>query len=504
MAARFPRCTTLPLAPVWTIFLTIALLAALAVFTGGCDATNDGTLRISVIGSPDALQETPRNLSHAGGLLRSATVEGLVGFDAQGRVVPALADRWIVTEDGRSYIFRLRDSRWPDGSPITGESVTALLKRTLASVRGTPLSRDLSEIQDIRAMAGRVVEIRLTSPVPDLLNLLAQPEMGLSWKRQGTGPMALRREGQIIALALIPPDQRGLPAEPDFAERARLLRIRLEGAQAAVDRFNAGDIDVVLGGRINTLPLAGAKGLLRGNVQLDPAIGLFGLVVEARDGFLQEAANREAVAMAIDREALTGAFNIRGWQPSNRLVSPDVEDDLGTIGERWASLTMAQRHASAAAQVARWRAAASAPAPLRLALPEGPGSLAILKRLQQDLGKIGLQVRAVSEDEPADLRLVDRVARYGRATWFLNQLSCAAVPVCSPEGDAHVAEARTATDPRQRAERLAKAEEKITAANGFIPFARPMRWSLVRSSVTGFAPNPWGWHPLPPLALLPK
>ena len=46
--------------------------------------------------------------------MRAATTEGLVGLDAEGQVIPALADRWIVTDDGRSFIFRLRDGTWPE------------------------------------------------------------------------------------------------------------------------------------------------------------------------------------------------------------------------------------------------------------------------------------------------------------------------------------------------------------------------------------------------------
>ena len=47
-------------------------------------------------------------------------------------------------------------------------------------------------------------------------------------------------------------------------------------------------------------------------------------------------------------------------------------------------------------------------------------------------------------------------------------------------------------------------EAEITSANGFIPIARPLRWSMVRSGTPGFAANPWGWHPLPPMAWLPR
>jgi peptide/nickel transport system substrate-binding protein/oligopeptide transport system substrate-binding protein len=76
--------------------------------------------------------------------------------------------------------------------------------------------------------------------------------------------------------------------------------------------------------------------------------------------------------------------------------------------------------------------------------------------------------------------------------------------VCSREGDAHLAEARADPASLRRGALLAQAEQEITAANGFIPFARPLRWSLVRGDVSGFATNPWAVHPLLPLALAPK
>ncbi len=484
--------------------LTCSFAVAMAAGLASCSDKNEGSVSVAVIGDEAALRETAPNLSPTARLLRAATFEGLVGFDAQGRVVPALADRWIVTDDGRSYIFRMRDGSWPDGSPLTAESVRAQLKRALAQLQGNQLASDLADVAEIRAMAGRVIEIRLTSPVPDLLTLLAQPELALSVKGRGTGPMTMQRDGANLTLTLIPPERLGLPAEPLFAERARKVQVQLANAKTAVDQFNAGEVDLVLGGGMDSLPLAGASGLLRGNVRLDPVIGLFGLAVENSDGFLSNPANREALAMAIDRDALTNAFNIRGWQPTTRVVSPDVEDDAGLVGERWAGLTQEQRQSTALSRVNAWKSGGKPLAPLRLAMPSGPGSQVVLERLKADFAAIGLTLKPVPETAPADLRLIDSVARYGRATWFLNRLSCDATPVCSTEGDARVSEARIAPDEQQRARLLAEAEGLITASNGFIPLARPLRWSLVRTRLTGFAPNPWGWHPLPPLALLPR
>lgn len=493
----------------------ITAIALISLLLSACGQGRDGALGVAVIGADAAIGERGPRLSSSAQLVRAATFEGLVGFDERGRVVPALADRWIVTDNGQSYIFRLRDGTWPDGSRITADAAAALLRKAIADLRGTALGLDLAAIDEVRVMAGRVIEIDLAAPVPELLILLAQPELSFNWqarqgktrsKVQGTGPMALSAgEDGAQLFQLIPPNRRGLPEQADFARRARPVEVTFASAARAVALFDDGFVDILLGGKVDTVPLAGRIGLTRGNVQLDPVTGLFGLMVARTEGFLAGAANREALAMAIDREALLGAFNIAGWQPTTRIVSPDAEDDLGTIGERWQGTTPEQRQAQAAARVAAWKGAGRALPTLNLAMPDGAGSTLVFDAVRRDLARIGISVRRVPENDRADLRLVDMAARYGRATWFLNQLSCTVQKaVCSPAGDERVAEARRALDPAARAALLAEAEAEITAANGFIPIARPLRWSMVRSGTTGFAQNPWGWHPLPPMAWLPR
>ena len=109
--------------------LSATLLLTLLAACGGGD---NSALDMAVIGTPQDSPGTssakPLNDPLMGRLVRAATAEGLVSFDEQGRVIPALADRWIVTDDGHSYIFRLRDGNWSNGDPITarfGKNSTA-------------------------------------------------------------------------------------------------------------------------------------------------------------------------------------------------------------------------------------------------------------------------------------------------------------------------------------------------------------------------------------------
>src|SRR5690606_29323167 len=176
-----------------SLFRLIVPLVALAL--AGCSRDNDGALEVVFIDSAENLFETGLRLSSGAQHVRAATESGLVALNAEGEVVPALADRWIVTDDGRSFIFRLRDGTWPDGSELTAESVRAELRSAIRALRGTSLGLDLAPIEEVRAMAGRVVEIRLSSPVPMLLQILAQPELALSRGEGGSGPMTIERDG---------------------------------------------------------------------------------------------------------------------------------------------------------------------------------------------------------------------------------------------------------------------------------------------------------------------
>ncbi|MFM5894222.1 MAG: ABC transporter substrate-binding protein [Novosphingobium sp.] len=490
-------------------FLLTAFALTVPLALWGCIGSDDRPVEVLAIGDPGSTFVSGGQLPLAAQLLRAATTEGLVAFDEQGRVVPALADRWIVTDDGLSYIFRLRDGTWPDGTPIQADSARAAMLQAIHGQAGQPLGADLSAIEEVRAMAGRVIEIRLSRQMPDLLQLLAQPELGVSYDGRGAGPMKAQRqsdkERQLsgVLLRAIPPEDRGLPSQEDWSKLVRPLRLSAVPAARAVELFNQGKIDLVLGGGFADFPRLDIAGIGRGSIRLDPVAGLFGLAVVHGDGFLSKPENREAIAMAVDRDALIGAFNIGGWTATARVLNPGLEGDNGTVGERWAGRSIEERRTQAATRVAQWKAA-HGPVILRIALPAGPGSDLLFERLSADLKAAGLEAQRVGANADADLRLVDRIARYDRPGWFFNQLSCAnARALCSITADKLVSDAEAQPDMAKRAELYAQAEAQLTTENTYIPFGVPIRWSLI-GTISGFAPNRWGVHPLMPLAFIPK
>jgi oligopeptide transport system substrate-binding protein len=483
--------------------ICVFLMACLGLVACG-PSGGSGTLNLAIIGDGASLYQTGVRLSPGAQALRAATEEGLVALDPAGQVVPALAERWIITDDGMSYIFRLRDSDWPGGQAITASDVRTLLREAIARTRGTSLGLDLAKIAEIRTMTERVIEIRLTGPMPDFLRLLAQPELGLAKSGSGAGPMVLARDDEARAarLSALPPESRGAPARENWQALSRPVVLRALPVEQAVKAFANGEVDLVMGGRIHDFPLARVGPLSRGAIQVDPAIGLLGFVVTNNQGLLADPARRQALSMAIERSALTQPFGLGGWQASSWIVPPSAFAEAPYPLDRWEGMPLAERRALAARRIAGWQAAnPDQPARLRLAMPQGPGSDLLLRELARAWGEIGVEVVPVAYGESADLELRDALARYASPRWFLNQFHCSLkAGLCSREADELVRQSLVQREAVAKEQLLAEAHAVLMAAEVFIPLGAPVRWSLVRSTVRGYQANPWGLHPLFPMS----
>ncbi len=465
---------------------------------------------VALIGSPESVLTSSLRLSAPAQHVRAATQSGLVALNAQGETVPALAERWIVTDDGRSFIFRLREGTWPDGSELTAASVRDALEDAIEGLEGTSLAQDLAPVEEVRAMAGRVIELRLSTPEPYLLQILAQPELALRQPGGETGPMTMQRDGDAITLRFKPPLERGLPDDEDWQEDVREIRLHPLSAEDAIAMFDSGEAETVIGGTLGNFPLVETGPLSSGTLRLDTTYGLFGLQVRADGGLLSNTGVREGLAMAIDRPALMARYNISGWVPTTRPVSPGLPGDPALVNERWANQPIEERRQEAAARISAWRAQfdegdLSQPAAITLAIGDARGWELLYRDLAAQLATVGLRLERAEDARDADLVLVDRVARYPAPRWFLNQFHCSLDRgLCDENVDALVEIALAETDGMARARTLAQAEAELTLANVYIPIGAPLRWSLVRGSVDAFLANPYAFHPLPEMAQIPR
>lgn len=473
------------------------LIVALALALTGCgtERSDTGPVVVSAIGGPPSYADADkRGPDTTQRLLLDATAQGLVRFDASGQIEPGLAERWIVIDDGRTYIFRLRAAEWPDGEPVTAADVVRILRRALAPESKNELKPFLSAVSAVVEMTPQVIEVHLSRPRPDLLKLFAQPELAILRANPagGTGPFrAVEKEGLGVVLRPAFDPARSPDDEVQEPGPERTVQLIGEPAAKAILRFRQRYSDLVAGGTMADWPILALAKLPPANVRLDPAAGLFGLAVVHRDGFLATVEGRAAIAQALDRAAILGAFT-PDWAPVERLLPDTLDSAAPPVSPTWTMLPPDARLAMARQQAMAWRAANGAAPMVRIALPAGSGGNLLFAQIGRQLVAAGIRPLRVGWHDDADLRLIDAIAPYDSARWYL-ATACAA---CSSDAMAAITAARDAPTIAERAQHLTEADAALAADMAYIPIATPLRWSLVSVRLKQWQGNPRGWHPL--------
>jgi peptide/nickel transport system substrate-binding protein len=472
------------------------LAAALTLFlacTTACQPSEQGKTKVTVIGSdvPKVVDPSEGPLTAPQAVLLGNVAQGLVRFDASGQIVPGLAERWNVTDDGLSYIFRLEAGEWPDGRKITAQQVARLLRRQLAAKSSNTLKDTLGAVDDVVAMTDRVIEISLKAPRPNLLSLLAQPELAIVYEDQGSGPFKFARKNKSPALDLI----RTVSDLDEEESRKEEVLLDTSPAPAAVRAFIAGKTDLVLGGTYADLPYARAQKLPRNALQFDPAAGFFGLVPARTDGPLANPELRQLLTQSIDRQALLDSLAVPGLLPRATVLEPGLDGMPNPIAPQWTAIPIAERRQDLASKAAQMFGGIDRPV-IRIELPDTPGAQILLNRLRSDWGALGITVERASAGSQADLTLLDAVAPSSSAAWFVRQFRCEAAFICDAELDTLLEGARNATVADQRFALLQQAADLIDDQQLFIPIAAPIRWSLVSDRVQGFTINRFARHSL--------
>lgn len=482
------------------VLLALSAIALLA----GCGRKGDnGPIVVSVIGAETQLRDPARAaLRPADAALAGAVAQGLVRFDADGQIMAGLAIRWAISDDGLYYTFRL------DRDRADAEKVAALLRRLVQRHHDGPLSAKLEAIREIVAVTPEVIEFRLSAPRPDLLALFARPDFALLLDGKGTGPLDL--DGKVARLTILRAPK--LPeSEADDSAKPQPIRLRGERVALALARFHDGEARLVLGGGFDDLPYVKLAALPAEAMQVDPVTGLFGFRIARPNPFLSASENRQALSMALDRDAIGEALGAAGWRSEQAILPTGLGDVAQPRRPFWAQALANVRNAGNRPQasaidgarmiVSQWRSrhGEGKIAPLRLAMPDGVGSAILFAAVRRQWAAIGVPVIRVRLRDAAELQLIDEVAPSDQADWYLRHFLCDRGPPCSERADAAFTGAMAAANPAERTALMRDAEAHLTEIVPFIPIAQPVRWSLVAANLPGYRNNSRAIHPLPAL-----
>jgi ABC-type transport system substrate-binding protein len=146
-------------------------------------------------------------------VINHALYSSLLGFDASGKIVPALAEKWEVSADAKTYTFTLRSGvTFHKGQKLAAQDVKYSFDRILDAATGATLRGNLQGLT-VDAVDDRTVRMTLAEPDTGFLNIVALPEAAIvsaEWMKgspnvkaeaNGTGPFVLAEyEPKVRAL----------------------------------------------------------------------------------------------------------------------------------------------------------------------------------------------------------------------------------------------------------------------------------------------------------------
>jgi oligopeptide transport system substrate-binding protein len=354
------------------LLLTAIGLALLLRDESGGPGQQQPTLHRGLSSDPESIDPHKARSVQAAEVLRDIG-EGLVAYSATGELVGAAAESWSISDDGLTYTFNIRpETRWSNGDSVTAEHFVFSLRRLVDPATAAFYAQAVAAIVNAEAIIasemapsdlGAVVAddgslvITLERPTPYLLSLLTHPstfpvhpgsiaEHGTTFTRPenllSNGAYRLDAWEPGSVLKLIRNEQYWNNAETSI-EAVNYHVLTQEMTE--LNRYRAGEIDIT--GSIPPDSFEQVREQYRDQMHIAPYLGVYYYGYNlTKPPFAGNAALRQALSMAIDRETLVEKVTGRGEAPAYSWVPPGVSNyDPRRLS--FADMTQDERNAAA-------------------------------------------------------------------------------------------------------------------------------------------------------------
>ncbi|MDO4436304.1 MAG: peptide ABC transporter substrate-binding protein [Cardiobacteriaceae bacterium] len=458
--------------------------------------------------------------------------EGLVAEDAKAELVNGIAESWDISEDGKVYTFKLRQSQWSDGTPLTAHDFVYAWQRAVNPETGSHYAfllypvknaeniasgkeKDVSTL-GVKAIDDLTFEVTLENATPYFLSMIAHntaypvpkhvvEKHGKEWTRKenivSNGPFTLTDWVPNSQLTAVKSSHYW---DKDNVKLDKVIFIPSEDANSELKRYRADEIDYT-----NEIPNDQVK-WIRENLGAEFKVGPYAGIYyygfnNAHAPFKDNPKLREALSLAIDRQAIvekvtgvgeTAAYNIvpAGFNGYTPYIPAYAQEDAKARLERAKALYA--------------EAGYSDKNPLKINILYNTSenhkkiAIAIAAMWKQNLG-----VEATMENKEWKVYLQDRREKVPtmhvfRAGWisdyqdpntFLELFQANSevndISYNNPEFEAKLKAATTETDAAKRFELLHEAEAIVLNDYALMPIYHYVTKHLVKPYVKGFEPN---------------
>jgi len=500
----------------------LVVVAATAACSGRDEAPVDPDpreplqLRRGLGAEPDTLD--PRLAEDNAALAVAAELhEGLTRLGPDGSVRPGAAESWEASEDGRSYLFRLRDGlKWSNGESLKAEHFANALLELSNPDSTAPYSGLFDALRTAEVLDALHLRLTLERPLPQLTALLALPAAAPRYPRaqfDGTtpvsGPFRLRERtvGERLLLERNP-----FYWDADSVALDEVSYLTVQDLATELKLYRTGEIDIT--SEVPNTHVASLQAELPGELRMTPYLGVYAYAVNMER--LADRGARTALAMAVDRERITRQVTGAGELPAYGWI-PGGMTGYTPARFKWQGLPYEQAAATARRLWSAARSRGEAPGTLTLCTDASANHHRTAVALA-DLWRSALDVETRIVELEWGVYLDTRrspgecdVIRLGWSADFVDPEAFAGVFESSnPQNtlgyrselyDGLLARSRAAATPAQRMAFLADAEAALLEDGAVVPVFFRVSKRLVKPGVTGVEANPLGGLPSRDLSL---
>ena len=254
--------------------------------------------------------------------------DALTRIEADGSVTPLLAVSWSASEDTKTWEFTIRtNAKFHDGQPITADDIVWNYKRLLGEMK-SPVRSYISKLTSVEVSAPNTVRFMLSEPFApfdrqvSLISIISKR----AFEEIGAAKFALAPigSGPFKVVRWVKDDRVELAAVDDYWAGAPKIKTLIfkpvpsETTRAAA--LSSGELDVV---PILPPALVASLGNRRGlRIERVASNKVVYVGFDVKNPLLSDVRIRQAVDLAIDRNALSTRL-LRGLgKPSGQVVAP--------------------------------------------------------------------------------------------------------------------------------------------------------------------------------------
>ena len=334
----------------------LLMICALVMLTG-CGGGNDnasGKLSVMLRSNVVSL-DSAKCTDSASFEVIADCIDGLTQLDADGKPIPAIAESFDVSEDGKTYTFHLRDAKWANGDPVTADDFVFAWRRhcqesdkyayimgdTVACVKNADAVTKGADPTTLGVSAPdpKTFVVELDAPVSFLPSLITFPTFypinekfynSLDAGTYGTSPETFLSNGAFVLSDYLPG-----AANIQLKKNAgywNAANVKLDAWQYQVVSSSDNALTAFKNGTLNVVDIGGSQ---IGSVKADNALvkdlhsipsGSLTYLSFNQDpknhhaGALTNVNLRLAISNAIDRESLTSNFVANGSQATYTAI----------------------------------------------------------------------------------------------------------------------------------------------------------------------------------------